>query len=215
MPSLVITKPESGPVTTPYWTMGASLHSALSADTNRIAEWADGLRRPSPAAQTTTPKEGQPLEVRVFDALARAKVLTSHVAMHLEQQLRERLFKQLDSLHDMGEWEDGDEPVNQSSFQTFLKAILTIKPARRPGLGLSQTGNLIAAWTIARDRLTIEFLPHDRVSWVLARHDGDTGEPSRFAGQTNVSELVEGLEPHHPEHWFSHADKGADNKLTR
>ena len=126
--------------------------------------------------------------------------------MHLERDLRDRLFRQLNSLHETDQWEEGDEPLNHASFQTFLKAILTITPARRPGLGLSRTGNLIAAWTTAQDRLTIEFLPNDRVSWVLARYD-DTDEPARFAGQTNVSELVEGLAPHRPDHWFSHASE--------
>jgi hypothetical protein len=206
MPALVITTPLSG--TTANWTMGASLHSVLSAETNKIAEWVDGLRRPSPASLLPkTLAEGQPLELRMFDALSAAKILTSHVAMHLEQNFRDRLFQQLDSLHETDEWEDGDKPINQSSFQTFLKAILTIKPERRPGLGLSHSGNLIAAWTTGSDRLTIEFLPNDRVSWVLARYRDDTEEPARFAGQTKVSELIEGLAPHRPEHWFSHAGK--------
>lgn len=200
MPSLVITKPLSAT------TSNAFLHSALSPATNKIGDWVDGLRRPSPASFTrTTLVHGKPLELRVFNALADAKVLTSHVAMHLQGEFHDKLFRQLDSLHDTAEWEDGDEPINQSSFQTFLKAILTIRPARRPGLGLSHTGNLIAAWTAARDRLTIEFLPNDRVSWVLARYRAEADEPARFAGQTNVSELIEGLAPHRPEHWFSHA----------
>jgi hypothetical protein len=205
MAGLVMTAPLSG--TTANWTMGASLHSALSAETNIIAEWVDGLRKPSPASHTPkTAEKGQPLEDQVFEALAEAKVLTSKVAMHLEREFRDRLFQQLDTLHETDQWEEGDEPLDQSSFQTFLKAILTIRPERRPGLGLSQSGNLIAAWTTARDRLTIEFLPNDRVSWVLARYD-DTDEPARFAGQTSVSQLVQGLAPHRPEHWFSHAGK--------
>jgi hypothetical protein len=182
----------------------ASLLSALSTETNIIAKWLDELRRPSPSLVGRT--EAPTLESRVFDALAGAKVLTSQVAMHLEQEFRNRLFRQLDSLHETDQWEEGDEPLDQASFQTFLKAILTIKPERRPGLGLSQTGNLIAAWTTERDRLTIEFLPNDGVSWVLARYD-DTDEPARYAGQTSVSQLVEGLAPHRPEHWFSHAGK--------
>jgi len=206
MPGLVITTPPSG--TASNWTMGASLHySALSADTNRIAQWVAGLRKPSPPSLMRTIVEGRLLEVRVFEALADVKILTSQVAMHLGREFRARLFRQLDSLHDTEEWEEGDEPLNQSSFQTFLKAILTIKPERRPGLGLSHTGNLIAAWTTGRDRLTIEFLPNDRVSWVLARYRDNTDEPARFAGQTSVSELIEGLAPHRPEHWFSHAGK--------
>jgi hypothetical protein len=203
MPSLVIT-PRRTSGTTSDWMIGASLHSALSTETNIIAKWFDELRRPSPAILPAK-TEGDALDGRVFDALAGAKVLTSQVAMHLEREFRDRLFRQLDSLHETDQWEEGDEPLNQSSFQTFLKAILTIKPELRPGLGLSQTGNLIAAWTTGRDRLTIEFLPNDRVSWVLARYDGTDEEPARYAGQTGVSELLQGLAPHRPEHWFSHA----------
>jgi hypothetical protein len=141
------------------------------------------------------------LAERLFDALANAKVLTSAVAMHLDRDWRDKLFRQLDSLHDADELEEGDEPLRQSSFATFLKAILMVNPQRRPGLGLSREGHLIAAWTTGRDRLTIEFLPNDRVRWVLARYKDD--EPSRFAGQTPVDELAAGLSPHRPERWFS------------
>jgi hypothetical protein len=200
MPSLVITMPLSAT------TSSTLLDPALIADTNKIREWSeirewfDGLRRPSPASLTpTTEAEGQPLELRVFNALVEAKVLTSHVAMHLEPQFRESLFRQLDSLHDTDEWEDGDQPINRSSFATFLKAILTIKPERRPGLGLSHAGNLIAAWTTGRDRLTIEFLPNDQIRWVLSLHYDD---PVRIAGQMAVSRLVEGLAPYEPARWF-------------
>jgi hypothetical protein len=202
MANLVIT-PRRASGAPPGWMMDASLHSAFSTETNIIVQWRDELRRSSPGSLAPK-KEGETLQIRVFDALAGAKISTSRVAMHLERDFRDRLFLQLDSLHETDQWEEGDEPLNQSSFQTFLKAMLTIRPERRPGLGLSQTGNLIGAWTTARDRLTIECLPNDRVSWVLARYS-DTDEPARFAGQTSVSELVEGLAPHRPEHWFSHA----------
>jgi hypothetical protein len=131
-------------------------------------------------------------------------MLTASVAMHLDQARRDKLFRQLDSLHDVTEWEEGDEPLQRSSFSTFLKAMLTVNPQRQPGLGLSQDGHLIGAWTTQRDRLTIEFLPNDWVRWVLAFHKEEDDGPRRFAGQTPVSELTEGLAPHRPEHWFSH-----------
>jgi hypothetical protein len=120
--------------------------------------------------------------------------------MHLDRAWRDNLFRQLDSLHDVGEWEETDQPLQQSSFATFLKAIMTIDPQRRPGLGLSQSGHLIAAWTSGRDRLTIEFLPNDWVRWVLARYMDE--EPDRFAAQIPVSRLARVLAPHEPEHWF-------------
>jgi hypothetical protein len=192
------------------------LEQAFSVETNRIARLVAELRNePSPASLKSLPRlapDQPPLEVRLFDALAAVKILTAQVAMHLDGEWRRRLFEQLDSLHDPEEWEAGDdEPVGQSSFATFLKAILSIRPERRPGLGLSHTGNVIAAWTTGQDRLTIEFLPNDRVRWVLGLyHDG---EPDRFAGQTPVTRLAEGLAPYRPEHWFSHESK--DNEFTR
>jgi hypothetical protein len=120
--------------------------------------------------------------------------------MHLDREWRDKLFYQLDSLHDPAEWEVEDEPIQQASFATFLKAIILIKPTCRPGLGLSYRGHLIAVWTTDTDRLTIEFLPDDRVHWVLTQSHND--ELETFSGQTAVSRLIKGLEPYNPEHWF-------------
>ena len=164
---------------------------------NRVHEL---INPPSPASLTYLAIE-KSLEEQLFDATANVKILTSQVAMHLDREWRDKLFRQLDSMHDPAEWELGDEPIQQASFVTFLKAIVRLKPQRRPGLGLSHGGNLIAAWTRDTDRLTIEFLPNDRVRWVLSRRHDD--ETDRFAGQTAVSRLYEGLAPYGPEYWFS------------
>ena len=178
------------------------LEPAFSNETKEIAEKIDSLRiRRSPASITGKPAANRDLPERVFEALAAAKILTSQVVMHLDRVWRDRLFAQLDSLHDTSEWEPGDEPVQESSFATFLKAILSLRAERRPGLGLSLYGNVIAAWTTGRDRLTIEFLPNDRARWVLARYVD--GEPDSFAGQIPVTRLAESLAPHQPEHWFN------------
>jgi hypothetical protein len=144
----------------------------------------------------------RPIQELLFEALASVKILTSQVAMHLDREWRDKLFSQLDSLHDLTEWEDGDQPIQQSSFATFLKAMLSVRPARRPGLGLSSAGHLIAAWTTGDDRMTIEFLANDRVRWVLSRQYD--GEPERVAGEMSVSRLMDGLTPYSPERWFAH-----------
>ncbi len=179
---------------------------ALSEGTNRIAHSIATLQNPpSPGTiklKSSLAPDEQPLEKSFFDALAEAKILASQVAMHLTAEWRKRLFEQLDSLHDPAEWEAGSAPITQSSFSTFLKAILALKPSRRPALGLSHSGNLIASWTVGGDRLTIEFLPDDRVRWVLARLRD--GERERFAGHTSVARLFEGLAPYQPQYWFSH-----------
>lgn len=181
------------------------LEPAFSSETKQFTRQVEALR-PSTPSPTTLGEELLPeknLSERLFEALAAAKVLTASVAMHLDRPRRDKLFRQLDSLHDVSEWEEGDEPLQRSSFGTFLKAVLTINPQRQPGLGLSRAGHLIGAWTTQRDRLTIEFLPDDWVKWVLAYYKED-GEPRRFAGQTPVSELTEGLAPYRPAQWFSH-----------
>lgn len=120
--------------------------------------------------------------------------------MHLDQTWRARLFQQLDALHDPDEWETDDAPLQEASFATFLKALFLIRPSVRPGLGISSNGFLIAAWTVGTNRLTIEFLPQDRVKWVVSRYIEDEFE--QFSGNTNVSRLIEGLVPYSPREWF-------------
>jgi hypothetical protein len=179
-----------------------SLEPALSLQTREIARRIQALQNQpslgSPSADTPHPSTEKPLHENLFDALAAVKVLTSQVAMHLNSDWRAKLFHQLDSLHDPAEWEEGDLPVQQASFATFLKAMLTINPARHPGLGLSHAGNLVAAWTTGKDRLTIEFMLHDRVRWVLSLHYEDG--LVRYAGDAPVTRLAEGLAKHDPEH---------------
>jgi hypothetical protein len=130
------------------------------------------------------------------------KVLISRVSMYMTKEWRDKLFRQIDSLHDLDEWDADDKPVERSSFESFLKTIIFIKPQRHPGLGLSYEGHLIAAWTAGKDRLTIEFLAKDRVRWVVTRDLG--GEIERAAGQTVVSRLYDCLTAYNPTHWFSH-----------
>lgn len=174
--------------------------AAFSEDTRTIERHVNALLNPPSPASLTSLLAERPLEERLFDATANVKILTSQVAMHLEREWRDKLFRQLDSLHDPAEWEPDDEPIQQASFATFLKAIVQIKPQRRPGLGLSHGGHLIAAWSAGPDRLTIEFLPNDRVRWVIARYRD--GESEHYAGQTAVSRLADGLAPYDPKYWF-------------
>jgi hypothetical protein len=141
---------------------------------------------------------------RLFDATAELKILTSQVAMHMEDEWRERLFKQLDRLHAPDEWDEEDHPVERASFSTFLKAIFDIRPAVRPGLGLSNNGCLIAAWTAGDDRLTLQFLPNDRVKWVISRYVD--GELDQVAGDTPVRRLGEALALHNAGKWFANAE---------
>lgn len=177
-----------------------SYSSMFNEETKLIEHRISELQNPTSPASLFVSTE-KSLEERLFDATASVKILTAQVAMHLDREWRDKLFAQLDSLHDLEEWDPDDEPIQTGSFATFLKAIVQIKPQRRPGLGLSHSGYLVASWTVGKSRLTIEFLQNDRVRWVLAKYMGDDVE--RFAGQTSVSRLIDGLAPYSPDNWFS------------
>ena len=172
----------------------------LSSATNNVEKLVSALKIPPSLASFPSSSNERTIEEQLFAATANVKILTSQVAMHLDREWREKLFQQLDALHDSDEWEAEDKPIQQASFATFLKAICQIKPRRRPGFGLTHGGHLIAAWTVDQNRLTIEFLSNDRVRWVVSRIYEN--ERDKFAGETSVSRLENILRPYHPEVWF-------------
>lgn len=154
---------------------------------------------PSPASFAFVQSK-KSIEEKLFDATASVKILASKVAMHLDRDRRNKLFSQIDSLHDIAEWDEEDMPIKDSSFETFLKAILLISPKQHPGLGLSHKGNLIASWGNNQDRLITEFLPKELVRFVLSRTID--GEIERATGETKISRLYDCLVPYQPDHWF-------------
>ena len=191
----------------PLSASSAPLYSqgAFSDATLQLGQYIDNLRSRPPTGVLVQDRSPS-LDEQLFDATAAVKIQTSQVAMYLDPAWRENLFRQLDLLHNVEEWEGGDLPVQQESFATFLRAICQIKPKRRPGLGLSSAGHLVAAWVSGDDnRLIIEFLPADRVRWVITRHIGDDEE--RFVGNTRAIRLLESLNPYSPDYWFSHEDE--------
>ena len=147
----------------------------------------------------------KPLPEKLYDALARVKLLTAQVAMHLDTEWRSRIFEQLDDLLDAEDWHEDDDPIKAPSFETFLRMIIFHNPSHRPGFGVSNRGYLIAAWTSGSDRLTTECLPNDKVRWVLSCEVDD--ETERAAGETPVRRLMEVLAPYSPPRWFADAPR--------
>lgn len=160
----------------------------------------------SPTLTRSEPMQGGAPSVaeQLHDALARAKILLSQVSMHLDKVWRDRLFHQLDALLDLDSWDEADEVLDQSSFSTFLRTILHLNIKRRPALGISYRGHILADWTFDGESLTMEFLPKDEVRWVLM-HSVD-GERESAAGQTQVGRLGAVLGPYDPARWFANAD---------
>jgi hypothetical protein len=144
--------------------------------------------------------EAKSLDEKLYDALASFKITTAAIAMHLDRDWRLRLFRQLDGLLDLENWESEDLPPTIGSFATLLRMLMLLEPSRPPGLGASADGNLIAAWTTGEDRLTIECQPRDLVRWHLSTTID--GERERSAAITPLRRLSEVLKPYRPDRWF-------------
>ncbi len=150
----------------------------------------------TPVALTKT------LEEQLFDALAYCKIDTRRFAMLFDKEWHTKLFRQLDLLMDIEEWDARDEPVSRASFRTLLRLLMTFRDKRRPGLGIANNGNIVATWSAGRgDRVSIECMPNDRVRWVLTRPLEENTET--VVGLTNLSEIRRSLAPYDPEHWLA------------
>ena len=158
---------------------------------------------PSPTFLGDRPK-AKNLDEELYDALASFKIRTAAVAMHWDRNWRSRLFRQLDSLLESENWDAQDPAPSIGSFATLLRMLMLLRPTRPPGLGASGDGNLIAAWTVGDDRLTIECLPRDIVRWNLSATID--GERERSAAVTPLRRLSEVLRPYRPSRWFENAN---------
>ena len=148
----------------------------------------------------TEPVGQRPVGEQLFVALAEAKVWTSKIAMHLDVDTRDRLFRQLDILHEADEWAEGDKPVCLASYKSLVRAMLFHKVNCRPSLSLMPSGNLLALWDRDGDRLTVEFLPDDRTRWFVQQ--ATSKGPERAAGTSPLERLRQVLMPYNADRWF-------------
>jgi hypothetical protein len=154
-----------------------------------------GQRRANPSSDNAltnggrkvSTAEAHTLESVLFDNRVRLKQLTSQLSMHLNDGQRRKLFSELDRLLDHGVWiEDEDSLVRDTSYRSFLRFITYYKKVKDPSLGVSDEGNIIAAWFNDSTRLTLEFRPRDRVLAVAYRSSGSGGDPEvlTYEGRT-------------------------------
>lgn len=167
-----------------------------------ILNWASGTPAESlsPRERVSVQTEATDPTSAVFDQLISLKVSTSSLAMHLTGAWRQGLFAQLDHLLDPDEWDFSDALPSVASFRTFLRLMISLGNVRRPSLGSTGTGDIIAAWIIGKDRLTLECLPDDHVRWIVSTTL--SGEPTSAAGRTKIHLLESLLEPYNPRTWF-------------
>lgn len=140
------------------------------------------------------------VEEKLFTATAAAKIWTSRLSMHLERSTKERLFAQIDVLHDSDEWSDGDVPVALESYKTLLQAIIYHKINSKPSIALSPQGNILARWRYGSDHLTVEFLPANKIRWFVQVNVGE--EPEKVSGIGPLERLRAVLQPYKADRWF-------------
>jgi hypothetical protein len=169
-----------------------------------ISRRLEDLQRPSPTFLAAgKPVAAASIEEQLYDALAAFKIRTATVAMHIDRDWRAKLFKQFDTLLDLESWDRDDLTPRLASFSTFLRLLTLLRPSKRPGLGATHDGNLIATWSTGSDRLTMECLAGDIVRWNLSACIDD--EVERAAAITPLHRLAEVLKPYHPARWFDDA----------
>jgi hypothetical protein len=139
-------------------------------------------RSPDASRVQTTAIDGDTLSGRLFDARGRAKLAAAQFAMHLEPAWREKVFRQIDDLMDASEWESADGLLSDSSVRTFLRFVVFADVESVPSLGMTNSGNLVAAWRRDTRRLTLEFQAGDFCRAVISHVVGDDPSIVTFSG---------------------------------
>lgn len=156
-----------------------------------------GLVHSSPAPTASRPNVGQSLDEILFQALANAKIWTSQVAMRLDNETRNRYFRQLDRLHDVDEWFELDKPVELESYKGFIRFMLIIQGNSKPAMALTSKGHLVAVWETGTRKLLVEFIDSNRLQWLV-----NCGLDDRTAGKASLENIGDRLEPYNPRLWF-------------
>ena len=172
----------------------ASSHQVIG--TARLASVSKETKREVGAS----PTGAAGVELQLFNATAAVKVWTSRVAMHLDRVSRDRLFAQIDALHDHAEWSEGDSQIALASYQTMIRAMIHHRMNSKPALSVMPSGNVIALWTRGAERLTVEFLPGNRVRWLVAMQSKQG--PERAAGESPIERLSDVLRPYDADGWL-------------
>lgn len=141
------------------------------------------------------------LAEKLFDVGAASKVSVNQLAMHFGRGWQQKLFLQLDAVLDSDEWDASDQLLTPSSFTTFLHILLLLRGKRRPGIGISSTGDIVAMWTVDANRLTFQCHADDWVTWIVSRVVDD--ETHTAAGRTTLPFLFAAIGAFNPEQWFT------------
>ncbi len=183
---MIITMQEGGanfrtlPIQLGDWFGGESMANEAAVETR-------GETRSAIDPQSRSdPKIG--LDERLFDHAASLKIDMSKLAMHLERRWRDSVRHQIDRLLSCQQWEEDSNEISSGSFGTFLRFLAFAVPDKLAGLGVSPSGNLLAAWHEGQKRVSIEFYDDDRANAVLMRPTERLNEVVAWSG--HVGDLM-------------------------
>jgi len=144
--------------------------------------------------------ERQSLAAKLYAAKQSAKQYASVFGSRISQEWRKNLFWQLDELLSEEEWDEDNAILDLESWKSFLTGMFVIRPAKRPGIGITENGNVVASWGNVSEHLDMEFRPGNEARWVLSAIVDAQFERSAESG--SVLRLLERLAPYSPERWF-------------
>jgi hypothetical protein len=181
---------------------GAGKYARLIADLIESRPNVSGGSRAKPASPSSAKS---PVDERLAERLLSFKRMISPVSRYLDQNWRAELLETLDRLFDLEDWDADFAMPEAYSFATFLRLIIHVHPTKRPGLGMSARGHMLASWSRGRDRIVIECLANDELRWVLSQSIEGCRESA--AGKNRIQRLTDLIEGYEPDRFFKDGDK--------
>jgi hypothetical protein len=159
----------------------------------------------STIGKTTDTRPSGTIENQLRAKLATMKQILTAVSMYFDPAWRTELIGKLERFHEAEDWEGDREFPSERSFATFLRAIIYLRPTKRPGVGLSAQGHFLASWRRGSDRIVIEFLPNDELKWVLSQTI--EGDRESGAGINQIHRLPDVIAGYEPDRFFTDGEK--------
>jgi hypothetical protein len=181
---------------------GASKYARLIADLiESPVDLSGGLRKKPFSPSLAQSPVGERLALRLLSF----KRMISPISRYLDPDWRKELFDTLDRVFDSEDWDADFALPEEHSFATFLRLIIHLHPTKRPGIGLSARGHILASWSRGRDRIVIECLANDDLRWVLSQSIDGCRESA--AGKNRIQRLIDLIEGYEPDRFLKDGDK--------
>jgi hypothetical protein len=153
--------------------------------------------------EASAPSAGLNERLNALSALL--DVALSELSMHLGVSVREQVQRDLRRLTALDYWEEGESLPSIQSFSGFLQFLSLRSDLTPPAIGISPTGNFLAAWRAGKDaRVTLEFLSENSVRWVLLdARDKQADRPITGAGVVPIATVDRIIAPYGASAWMS------------